>query len=54
MLREALIAAEVPVEPHLFPDGGHGFGLRLSKGHSVEGSEEVLWAWGAKRQLFAP
>jgi acetyl esterase/lipase len=42
MLREALIAAEVPVETHLFRDGGHGFGLRLSKGHSVEGSEEVL------------
>lgn len=53
MLREALIAARVPVETHLYPDGGHGFGLRLAKGHSVEGWEEVLWAWGVKRRLFA-
>jgi acetyl esterase/lipase len=52
MLREALLAAKVPVETHLYPDGGHGFGLRLSKGHSVEGWQEVLWAWGARRRLF--
>jgi acetyl esterase/lipase len=52
MLREALLAAKVPVETHLYPDGGHGFGLRLSKGHSVEGWQEVLWAWGVKRRLF--
>ena len=53
MLREALMAARVPVETHLYPEGGHGFGLRLSKGHSVEGWQEVLWAWGVKRRLFA-
>lgn len=53
MLREGLLAARVPVETHLYPDGGHGFGLRLSKGHSVEGWQDVLWAWGAKRRLFA-
>jgi len=53
MLREALIAARVPVETHLYPEGGHGFGLRLSRGHSVEGWQEVLWAWGVKRHLFA-
>ena len=52
ILREALLTAKVPVETHLYPDGGHGFGLRLSKGHSVEGWQEVLWAWGVKRQLF--
>jgi acetyl esterase/lipase len=52
MLREGLLAAKVPVETHLYPDGGHGFGLRLSKGHSVEGWQEVLWAWGVKRRLF--
>ena len=28
LLREALRARNVPVETHLFPDGGHGFGLR--------------------------
>jgi acetyl esterase/lipase len=53
MLREALIAAGVAVETHLYPEGGHGFGLRLSKGHSVEGWQEVLWAWGVKRHLLA-
>jgi len=53
MLREGLLAAKVPVETHLYPEGGHGFGLRLSKGHSVEGWENVLWAWGVKRRLFA-
>jgi len=53
MLREALIAARVAVETHLYPEGGHGFGLRLSRGHSVEGWQEVLWTWGVKRHLFA-
>jgi acetyl esterase/lipase len=53
MLREALIGAHVPTETHLYPEGGHGFGLRLSRGHSVEGWQEVLWAWGVKRRLFA-
>jgi acetyl esterase/lipase len=52
MLREALIAARAPVETHLYPEGGHGFGLRLSKSHSVEGWQEVLWAWGRKLRLF--
>lgn len=52
MLREALLAAKVPVETHLFPDGGHGFGLRLSKGKSVEGWEEIFFVWGRKRGVF--
>jgi acetyl esterase/lipase len=52
LLREALLARKVPVETHLFPDGGHGFGLRLSRGHSVEGWEEIFWAWGTKRKIF--
>jgi acetyl esterase/lipase len=52
MLREALLAAKAPVETHLFPDGGHGFGLRLSKGKSVEGWEEIVFAWGHKRGVF--
>ncbi|MFL6863144.1 MAG: alpha/beta hydrolase [Allosphingosinicella sp.] len=52
LLRSALLAAKVPVETHLFPDGGHGFGLRLSKGKSVEGWQDIFWAWGVKRRLF--
>jgi acetyl esterase/lipase len=52
LMRESLLAAKVPVETHLFPDGGHGFGLRLAKGRSVEGWQDLLFAWGFKRQLF--
>ncbi|HEX5181530.1 MAG TPA: alpha/beta hydrolase [Allosphingosinicella sp.] len=52
LLREALLARKVPVETHLFAEGGHGFGLRLSRGHSVEGWQEIFWAWGSKRKLF--
>jgi acetyl esterase/lipase len=52
LLRTALLAAKVPVETHLFPDGGHGFGLRLSKGKSVEGWQDIFWAWGVKRRLL--
>ena len=32
MLYEALLAADIPVEMHLYPTGGHGFGLALDKG----------------------
>ena len=53
LLREALLARKVPVETHLFPEGGHGFGLRLSRGHSVEGWQDIFWAWGTKRKIFA-
>ena len=53
LLRSALLAAKVPVETHLFPDGGHGFGLRLARGKSVEGWQELFFSWGRKRGLFA-
>jgi len=53
MLRKGLLDAKVPVETHLYPDGGHGFGLRLSRGHSVEGWQDVFYAWGKKRGVFA-
>jgi acetyl esterase/lipase len=53
MLREALLGQKIPVETHLYSDGGHGFGLRLARGKSVEGWQEVLYAWGRKRGLFA-
>jgi len=52
MLREGLIKAKVPVETHLYPEGGHGFGLRLANGHSVEGWQEVFFSWGRKRGVF--
>lgn len=52
MLREALRASRVPVETHLYADGGHGFGLRLAKGRSVEGWQEVFFSWGRKQKVF--
>lgn len=53
LLRQALVKAGVPVETHLFADGGHGFGLRLARGKTVEGWEELFFAWARKRGLFA-
>ena len=53
LFRTALIAAQAPVETHLFLDGRHGFGLRLARGKSVEGWQELFFSWGRKRGLFA-
>ena len=53
LLRAALVAAGVPVETHLFADGGHGFGLRLARGKTVEGWDALFLAWARKRGLFA-
>ena len=53
LLRAALLARKVPVETHLFADGGHGFGLRLARGKTVEGWEEIFFAWARKKGLFA-
>jgi acetyl esterase/lipase len=52
-LRDALRARGVATETHLFPDGGHGFGLRLARGHSVEGWQELFYAWGRRRGLWS-
>jgi len=52
LLRAALLARKVPVETHLFADGGHGFGLRLAKGKTVEGWEALFLAWARKKGLF--
>lgn len=53
LLRAALLAKKIPVETHLYADGGHGFGLRLAKGKTVEGWENVFFAWARKKGLFA-
>jgi hypothetical protein len=37
---------------HLFPDGGHGFGLRLARGKSVERWPDLFLAWGRYRRLW--
>jgi acetyl esterase/lipase len=53
MLREALRARGVPTEMHIFPDGGHGFGLRLARGKSVEHWPDLFNAWGGYRGLWS-
>jgi dipeptidyl aminopeptidase/acylaminoacyl peptidase len=53
LLREALRARNIPVETHLFPDGGHGFGLRLARGHSVEHWPDLFIAWAIRQGLWS-
>lgn len=45
-LRTALLAKKIPVETHLYAKGGHGFGIRNTKGLPVEGWPERLMAFG--------
>lgn len=52
LMRDALRARGVPTESHLFPDGGHGFGLRLARGRSVEHWPDLFFAWGRYRGLW--
>jgi acetyl esterase/lipase len=52
MLRAALRQRNIPVETHLFRDGGHGFGLRLAKGKTVDGWQNLFHAWGRSHGLF--
>lgn len=44
-LHAALRARKVPVEMHLFANGGHGFGLRKAVGKPVEAWPELWRAW---------
>ena len=52
LLRAALRDRGIATETHLFADGGHGFGLRLARGKTVEGWQELFFAWGQKKGLF--
>ena len=52
LMREGLRAHGVETETHLFPDGGHGFGLRLARGHSVKHWPDLFLAWGRHRRLW--
>lgn len=53
IMRDALRGRGVPVETHIFPDGGHGFGIRLARGHSVEIWPELMHGWGRRQGLWA-
>ena len=44
-LRAALKAKGIPVETHLFANGGHGFGLRKAIGKPVEAWPDLWRAW---------
>jgi acetyl esterase/lipase len=50
-LRAALRARGVATEMHLFPDGGHGFGLRFARGKSVEPWPELFHAWLKRTEI---
>jgi len=43
---EALRAAKVPAEMHLFQDGRHGFAIRLAKGKPASAWPELFLHWG--------
>ena len=50
-LRAALKAANVPVETHLFTNGGHGFGLRNAIGKPAAIWPELFVAWARTQRL---
>ncbi|HKX56424.1 MAG TPA: alpha/beta hydrolase, partial [Xanthomonadales bacterium] len=45
VMYESLRAAGVRAELHIYPDGGHGFGLRYIKGTSVAEWPQLLESW---------
>lgn len=47
-LLSALRAARIPVEAHLFQEGGHGFGVRLIEGRPAEVWPALALAWAAR------
>jgi acetyl esterase/lipase len=48
---EALRAAKIPVEAHLFEEGGHGFGIRLIVGKPAAQWPDLFLTW-ARRKAF--
>ncbi len=47
LMRAALKAAKVPVETHLFTNGGHGFGIRRVLGRPAEIWPDLFLSWAA-------
>lgn len=52
LLRAALRAQGVPVETHLFAQGGHGFGIRKIAGKPGEAWPELFHAWAKIQGLY--
>lgn len=48
-LYDALRAAKVPTEMHLFEEGGHGFGLRFTAGKPVAAWPELVIGWWRRK-----
>jgi len=51
MLSATLRRAQVPVELHLFEEGGHGFGIRLIEGRPAAVWPDLVQVWLARRGL---
>ena len=49
---EALRAAGVAAELHVFPEGGHGFGIARAEGKPVAVWPELFLAWGRRLGMF--
>ncbi|MDP3736476.1 MAG: alpha/beta hydrolase [Hyphomonadaceae bacterium] len=49
---QALKAAGVPAELHVFPEGGHGFGIARAAGKPVEVWPDLFLRWGRARGMF--
>lgn len=49
----ALRAAKVPVEAHIFEEGGHGFGVGLARGKPAYAWPNLLLAWAGRRGWLA-
>ncbi|MFH1195750.1 MAG: alpha/beta hydrolase [bacterium] len=44
MFYKALKEKNIPVEMHLYPEGGHGYSLAVNKGHTAKWTEDCI-AW---------
>lgn len=53
-LFDALRARKVPVEMHLFEEGGHGFGLRFTVGKPVAAWPDLVLGWMGRRGYLDP
>ena len=51
MLSATLRQAAVPVEVHLFEEGGHGFGIRLIEGRPAAVWPDLVRSWLGRRGL---
>ena len=50
----ACVKAHVPVELHVYPVGGHGYGMREVAGHPITRWGELAAQWMAARHLLSP